>query len=413
MQHYAALGGDVRGAQAVNLTNGERPADLYSGVATLVNQVIDKDRAAGVKAAGLIADTVGRKIIKQTVMTTVYGVTYVGAREQIARQLKLKGDIAPENVYIVSAYLAKIVLACIGDLFSRAKDIMAWLTTSARLISSSIPPDRFGASSRHTNGRQKKPDLTKNLMTSVTWTTPLGLPVVQPYRKDVKKQVLTALQTIFIADKAAPSEVLPGKQASAFPPNFIHSLDATHMLLTAVACQDAGLTFASVHDSYWTHASSIETMSEILRANFIKLHSANIIGDVQSEFLSRFGDQLIRPSRAQEILENRPGNAGRLAMDAAHYLAVEANMNKAKQDEPASVATVKALQDQKSTPTNPPVKASVLLRQKEATVSRATPELKSPRTTTDWVKLRDVLPLAPERGQFDVKNVGESLYFFS
>lgn len=27
------------------------------------------------------------------------------------------------------------------------------------------------------------------------------------------------------------------KQASAFPPNFIHSLDATHMLLTALECR--------------------------------------------------------------------------------------------------------------------------------------------------------------------------------
>ena len=27
------------------------------------------------------------------------------------------------------------------------------------------------------------------------------------------------------------------KQATAFPPNFIHSLDATHMLLTALECR--------------------------------------------------------------------------------------------------------------------------------------------------------------------------------
>lgn len=27
------------------------------------------------------------------------------------------------------------------------------------------------------------------------------------------------------------------KQASAFPPNFIHSLDATHMMLTSLECR--------------------------------------------------------------------------------------------------------------------------------------------------------------------------------
>jgi len=74
-------------------------------------------------------------------------------------------------------------------------------------------------------------------MTSVIWTTPLGLPVVQPYRKAIKKQVMTALQTVYITDPSAPSEVSPQKQATAFPPNFIHSLDATHMLLTALKCR--------------------------------------------------------------------------------------------------------------------------------------------------------------------------------
>jgi DNA-directed RNA polymerase len=36
-------------------------------------------------------------VIKQTVMTTVYGVTYVGAREQIERQLADRGDV-PEKI---------------------------------------------------------------------------------------------------------------------------------------------------------------------------------------------------------------------------------------------------------------------------------------------------------------------------
>ena len=39
-----------------------------------------------------------RKVIKQTVMTTVYGVTLIGAREQIARQLKAL-DVPEEEVF--------------------------------------------------------------------------------------------------------------------------------------------------------------------------------------------------------------------------------------------------------------------------------------------------------------------------
>lgn len=109
MQHYAALGGDVRGAKAVNLENGDRPADIYSGVADIVNKVIAQDQKDGNGTAALIKGPVGRKIVKQTVMTTVYGVTFVGARDQIAKQLMNKGDIAQEHIYVVSAYLAKTV----------------------------------------------------------------------------------------------------------------------------------------------------------------------------------------------------------------------------------------------------------------------------------------------------------------
>jgi DNA-directed RNA polymerase len=73
MQHYAALGGDVRGARAVNLENGDRPADIYTRVVDIVNKVIEEDKKAGLVVAKLITEPLGRKIVKQTVMTTVYG----------------------------------------------------------------------------------------------------------------------------------------------------------------------------------------------------------------------------------------------------------------------------------------------------------------------------------------------------
>ena len=39
------------------------------------------------------------------------------------------------------------------------------------------------------------------------------------------------------------SDKLPvqkGRQRSAFPPNYIHSLDSSHMMLTALACKREG-----------------------------------------------------------------------------------------------------------------------------------------------------------------------------
>lgn len=65
----------------------------------------------------------------------------------------------------------------------------------------------------------------------------MGLPIVQPYRKIKKRQLTTPVQSVFIADPNLQNQVNPQKQSSAFPPNFIHSLDATHMMLTALECR--------------------------------------------------------------------------------------------------------------------------------------------------------------------------------
>jgi DNA-directed RNA polymerase len=286
LQHYAALGGDITGAEQVNLRGKDRPADVYTAVADLVIDVVKADAEAGDACAILLEGKITRKVVKQTVMTTVYGVTFVGAKNQIAKQLVERSGMKGADVWVLSSYLAKKVLNCIGDLFSGAEAIQRWLSESALLIAKSIPPERLGsipAQTPDTTPQKRKANINKEQMTSVIWTTPLGLPVVQPYRKDVRKQVTTSLQSVFIQDPNLASQVSPGKQASAFPPNFIHSLDATHMFLTALECQNAGLTFASVHDSYWTHACDIETMSDIIRDTFVRLHSCDILPKLREE----------------------------------------------------------------------------------------------------------------------------------
>lgn len=62
----------------------EKPADLYTFVAKLVEEKILKDLATDDldmetrKLAEKLSGKIRRKIVKQTVMTTVYGVTFIG-----------------------------------------------------------------------------------------------------------------------------------------------------------------------------------------------------------------------------------------------------------------------------------------------------------------------------------------------
>jgi DNA-directed RNA polymerase, mitochondrial len=43
------------------------------------------------------------------------------------------------------------------------------------------------------------------------------------------------------------------------------------------------MTFAAVHDSYWTHACDVDTMSSYIRETFVALHSANIMERLEKE----------------------------------------------------------------------------------------------------------------------------------
>ena len=57
--------------------------DVYSGVAEEVQRIAEQDAKEGVLEAQALLGNISRKLVKQTVMTSVYGVTSVGAREQI------------------------------------------------------------------------------------------------------------------------------------------------------------------------------------------------------------------------------------------------------------------------------------------------------------------------------------------
>ena len=194
----------------------------------------------------------------------------MGARQQIQNRLKERGAIDDEDArYRVALYAAGRTLDALSNLFVNARSVMAWLAECAKVISS--------------RGR------------AVEWTTPLGLPVVQPYRAKGRKVVRTLVQSFVLQFDNDENKVSKNKQRSAFPPNFIHSVDSAHMMKTAVACHDAGLTFAGVHDSFWTHAGDVPEMSRLIRETFIELHEEPLLERLYEELKDKY------PELAHEI----------------------------------------------------------------------------------------------------------------
>jgi len=111
LQHYAALGRDRVGGTAVNLCSCDKPQDVYSGV---MHEVIarveeesqrtldygdddyedlskgEKTALRNNKAAKLVNGLIDRGVVKRTVMTSVYGVTFIGAKQQIHEKIEEK-----------------------------------------------------------------------------------------------------------------------------------------------------------------------------------------------------------------------------------------------------------------------------------------------------------------------------------
>ena len=259
LQHYAALGRDIEGAEQVNLVDREKPGDLYTAVSINVQQIVDNDANNGNTLAEKLRGKIKRKIVKQTVMTSVYGVTFIGARDQILKQLRDRADLNDEDLKPAAVYLAKITMKVLEDFFQGAQRIKLWLIDCAGLIAKSGHP--------------------------VSWITPLGLPVLQPYRRGSNTMFIdTYFQRVSFEGNKDGLPISVPKQKSAFPPNYVHSLDSTHLMLTAVACEKQRIEFAAVHDSFWTHACDIDLMNKILREQFVYLHSQPLLDNLLKGF---------------------------------------------------------------------------------------------------------------------------------
>ena len=262
LQHYAALGRDIEGAEQVNLADAERPGDIYTAVSKKVQERVNKDAAEGHRIAVQLVEKIKRKVVKQTVMTSVYGVTFIGAKDQIMRQLSDREILPEEDLKAGALYLATITMSAIADLFAGAHRIKEWFIKCAGSIAKAGYP--------------------------VSWVTPLGLPVVQPYRRGNQTMFIdTFFQRVSLLSNKDNLPISVPKQKSAFPPNYVHSLDSTHLMLTAVECHKHDIMFAAVHDSFWTHACDIDLMNKLLREKFVYLHSQPLLENLLADFKAR------------------------------------------------------------------------------------------------------------------------------
>lgn len=263
IQHYSAMLRDQRGAEAVNLVSNVLPADIYTEV---LHETIDLLKASKEPLAKVWIDKVDRKIVKRPCMTFAYSVTSAGIRNQILDEIRKRqdGDYLPGTPdWEAAAFLAPVVEQAIRGVVDRAAEAMDWLKGVSKIIS-----------------KQEIP---------TGWTTPLGFRVLQPYLKSKGKRIKLwfqgvemKLQLTFEGDK-----IDGAKQQSAVAPNFVHSLDACHLMMTVNRMEEVTNSFAVIHDSFGVHACDVDELHYALRDEFIRLYSGEVLVDFYQESLLR------------------------------------------------------------------------------------------------------------------------------
>ena len=201
-------------------------------------------------------------------MTTPYGATLYGMREQIYEELKKQLDKGvvfttiskDKDLWVYCRYLAKLIYEAIGEVVVSAREGMDWLQECAKVLSHEDRP--------------------------IYWTVPTGFIVKQKYLKPVVKEIKTVingkLASLFSAH-GDNGKLDKYRQTNGIAPNFIHSYDACHLMKTVISLYADIQSFAVVHDSFGTHACNMELLGETLRKTFIKLYKDDVLKNFADE----------------------------------------------------------------------------------------------------------------------------------
>lgn len=322
IQHFSAMLKDEIGGTAVNLVPDEKVHDIYGIVAEHVKKALQKDALDGTEDELKTADDgqeyvskgtkalakewldygVTRKVTKRPTMTLSYGAKKYGFTEQI-----LEDTIYPclEHQPLAfskprqsATYMADKIWNSLGEVVVKAREAMDWLQTASGLL----------ATDKNING--------ENLPTQ--WVTPSGFLVRQKYPKVRLKKLKTFCSgTIHVSDESgAPEEskkegetfqisvsedlgeIDSRKQKQGIAPNYVHSMDASHLMLTVDACVDAGIhQFAMIHDSYGCPAGQGDLMFSLVRQVFAETYKQNdVLQDLHDQV-----ENMLSPKKAKEL----------------------------------------------------------------------------------------------------------------
>ena len=265
LQQYAALARDPVAANAVNLAPMDRPNDYYAVVAEAVRERVREDIANGHPLAEKCLPLIDRGVVKQPSMTKYYNVTRSGVWKQVRGKLMDRG-MSRADAGEPAKYIGNAIIAAMANAMPAANAVMDWIVSAAKVV---VDKDR-----------------------PLMWTTPIGLPVVQPYRQWRSMRLCTALRgmTISMNDENCPINKV--KQVSGSLPNYVHGVDGAHACMSVTEASRRGVWLSTVHDAFITHAATGGEMDTIIREQFVALHRRPLLEELREQLALVAGEEL-------------------------------------------------------------------------------------------------------------------------
>lgn len=272
IQHWSAIAKDPVIGTMVNLLPSSKPNDAYGVVAAKVTESMLPNRYKDPWATLFLEywdGAVKRSVVKRAVMTDPYGVTTRGITDGILNDGHV--DWMEKQLRISAAKeLTKYVQAAMNTLLTIPNKGKAWLKEATKIAS---------ASNKH-----------------LEWITPIGFKVRHQYYG--KQNNIVDLQSLTISmrvefNEFIRDEVNGREAANGISPNFIHSLDASHMFAVILRLYEVGIvSYSFIHDSYGVHAPLVDVLRSLTKEEFVKIHSVNQLDRLRTQLQEQLGVEL-------------------------------------------------------------------------------------------------------------------------
>lgn len=280
LQHYSALLRDEKAGKTVNLIDSDKPSDIYAKVAERLedklNEIAKSDNTDKILAIEWLQLGINRKLTKRPVMVLPYGGTTLSCRQYIEEYLKDTyspvmlwkhfdiGDNPTDCIFKSACWLAKYLWQSITETLKAAIVGMDYIKSVAKIVN------------------------TQNQY--IEWLSPIGLLVRQGYKQVKKDRIETEMfgkayitKVRIDIDKTIDHQ----KQLNGICPNFIHSLDASCLMLYLNKCKQQGIaSFMTVHDCYGVLAPDTEISAKLLREAFCEIYSKPVLENWTEDVLA-------------------------------------------------------------------------------------------------------------------------------